>query len=66
MEKTKVDYNKIYDYLKNTKQRTITASNIAHGIGVERIYGGTMSKLVRDGYLDKCPLNGYYHNNYHR
>ena len=59
--KTKVDYNKIYDYLKNT----ITASSIALGIGVERIYGGTMNKLVRDGYLDKCPLNGYYHNNVH-
>lgn len=64
--KTAVDYNKIYDYLKNTKARTVTAYGIAHGIGVERIYGGTMSKLVREGYLDKCPLKGYYHNNVHR
>lgn len=58
----KVDYKKIYDFLKTTKKRTVTAYAIAHGIGVDRIYGGTMAKLVRDGALEHYPLKGYYRN----
>lgn len=67
MAKNTVDYNAIYNYLsnrpKNEKHRTVeTASGIAYGIGVERIYGGTMTKLVRDGWLEKCPCDGMYWN----
>ena len=60
MAKTKVDYKKIYDFLMTTKHRVITAYIIASGIGVDRIYGGTMSKLMREGWLEPCPLKGYY------
>ena len=56
----KVDYNKIYEYLKTKSGKVITASNIAYAIGADRIYGATMSKLVRDGALDTMPHNGYY------
>ena len=59
----KVDYEKIYEYLSTTTRKTTSASNIAHYIGVDRIYGGTMTKLVRDGALTKCELKGYYINN---
>jgi hypothetical protein len=60
-----VDYNKIYDYLSHTKQKLVSASTIASAIGVERIYGATMTKLVRDGYLENRG-NGYYYNFNHR
>jgi hypothetical protein len=43
-----------------TKHRVVTAYIIASGIGVDRIYGGTMSKLMREGWLEPCPLKGYY------
>ena len=66
MKNYKVDYTKIYDYLKNTKAKVVTAYGIAHAIGVDKIHGATMTKLVRDGYLDKCPLEGYYYNFNHR
>lgn len=56
----KVDYEKIYEGLERLKGKTITASGLAHATGVDRIYGGTMAKLVREGCLDKCPLQGYY------
>lgn len=56
----KVDYNKIYEYLNGYKRNIISASQLAYGIGVERIYGATMSKLVRDGYLETCPEKGFY------
>lgn len=56
----KVDYKKIYDYLATMKGHVVTASGIAHFTGHEHIYGGTMTKLVRDGYLEKCELKGYY------
>lgn len=64
MAKNTVDYNAIYNYLSNRpkNEKVRTASSIAYGIGVERIYGGTMTKLVRDGWLEKCPLDGYYWN----
>lgn len=58
--RTKVDYPKIYDYLRAYKRNTITPSQLAYGIGAERIYGATMTKLVRDGYLDICPEKGFY------
>ena len=58
---TTVDYNKIYKALENYNGRVLTASGLAYKIGVERIYGGTMSKLVRDGYLIKANCEGYYY-----
>lgn len=58
---TTIDYNKIYNALENYNGRVLTASGLAHKIGVERIYGGTMSKLVRDGYLIKANCEGYYY-----
>ena len=58
---TTVDYNKIYEALENYSGRVLTASSLAYKIGVERIYGGTMSKLVRDGYLIKANCKGYYY-----
>ena len=64
--KNKVDYDLIYDYLSTTTTKTITASMLAYKIGVERIYGGTMTKLVRDGALTKYELKGYYINNLRR
>ena len=64
--KYKVDYGKIYNYLKNTKQRIVSASSIAYGIGVKRIYGPTMTKLVNDGYLEKSATKGLYYNYNHR
>lgn len=64
MAKNTVDYNAIYNYLSNRPKniKWTTASGIAYGIGVERIYGGTMTKLVRDGWLEKCPCDGMYWN----
>jgi hypothetical protein len=60
MAKTKVNYEMIYGYLKGNSGKTITASGLAHAIGVERIYGATLTKLVNDGYLDKCLEKGFY------
>ena len=62
--KTKVDYDAIYKYLSNRpkNEKVKTASAIAYGIGVDRIYGGTMAKLVRNGWLEKCPCDGMYWN----
>lgn len=59
---TNVNYEAIYNYLKNTTTKIVSASNIAYNINVDRIYGATMNKLVRDGYLSKCPTQGYYVN----
>lgn len=56
----KVDYEKIYEFLARRKGKMTSASNIAHFIGVERIYGGTMNKLVREGLLEKAATKGYY------
>ena len=58
----KVDYQKIYEHLKNDKPRYTSASEIAEFIGVPRIYGGTMRKLVNDGYLMKTMKRGRYIN----
>ena len=58
---TTIDYNKIYEALENYNGCVLTASGLAYKIGVERIYGGTMSKLVRDGYLIKANCKGYYY-----
>jgi len=57
---SKVNYEEIYKFLGRRKGKITSASNIAHAIGVDRIYGATMSKLVREGYLEKCQLNGFY------
>jgi hypothetical protein len=57
---TKVNYDAIYEFLGTFRGRVITPSALAYGIGVERIYGGTMSKLVRDGYLEPCAEKGFY------
>ena len=57
---TKVNYKKIYEALEDHKGKTITPSMLAYKVGVERIYGATMMKLVRDGALEKCPADGYY------
>lgn len=58
--RTKIDYDKIYECLNKRSGKIISASQIAFSIGVDRIYGGTMAKLVRDGYLEHMPLKGYY------
>lgn len=58
--RTKIDYDKIYECLNKRSGKIISASGIAHFIGVDRIYGGTMAKLVRDGYLEHMPAKGYY------
>ena len=56
-----VDYNKIYEALAAHKYRVITPAGLAHKIGVERIYGATMLKLCRDGYLQQAPAKGIYY-----
>lgn len=56
----KVNYKKIYDFLETRKGKIITASGIAYAIGVERIYPGTMAKLVREGLIEHCELKGWY------
>jgi hypothetical protein len=33
---------------------------LAHAIGVDRLYGATMTKLVNEGYLEKCLEKGFY------
>ena len=58
--KAAVDYGKIYECLEQRKGKVITASQIAFSIGVEKVYGGTMAKLVRDGRIEHMPLKGYY------
>ena len=55
-----IDYRKIDEYLATRKGKIITASMLAHGIGVERIYGGTMTKLVKDNQITKTKKKGYY------
>lgn len=55
-----IDYRKIDEYLATRKGKIITASMLAHGIGVERIYGGTMTKLVKDNQITKLEEKGYY------
>ena len=54
------NYKKIYDYLATMQGKVITAGGIAHFTEHERIYGATMLKLVRDGYLEPCAVKGYY------
>lgn len=56
----KVNYEKIYEAISNHKGKYISAAQIAFTIGADRIYGGTMAKLVREGVLEKAPANGYY------
>lgn len=58
--KSCVDYEKIYKYLEEKKGKTITAAGLAYGIGVDRIYGATMLKLVREDLIAPCALKGYY------
>ena len=55
-----IDYCKIDKFLATKKSEFITASMLAHGIGVERIYGSTMAKLVRDNQITKCDIKGFY------
>ena len=56
----KVDYNKIYEILANRRCNYIDAGTLAVLMDVERIYGATMTKLVRDGYLETCSCKGMY------
>lgn len=56
----KVDYEKIYAFLATKSGKVVSACGIAYGIGVDRIYGGTMAKLVRDGALEPMPEKGFY------
>ena len=58
--KSYVDYEKIYKYLEERKGKVITASGLAFGIGVDRIYGATMLKLVRQDLIAPCEQKGYY------
>lgn len=58
-----VDYKKIYEYLESRrphKYTVVSASGIAHAIGVDRIYGATMLKLVREGQIEPMPQKGFY------
>lgn len=55
-----IDRDKLNKYFQEKKGKVTTPSSIAYAVGVERIYGGTMAKWVRDGVLEKCPANGYY------
>jgi hypothetical protein len=55
-----IDYRKIDAYLATRKGKTITASMLAHAIGVERIYGPTMAKLVRDNCITPWAEKGFY------
>ena len=50
----------ILKYLSTKKGKIVTAAGIAHAIGIERIYGPTMSKLVREGVIEPMPCKGYY------
>ena len=56
----KVDYNKIYEYLNTMKDKVVTPSGIAYAVGVERIYPGTMTKLVNDKAIEHCAEKGFY------
>ena len=60
--KSKVDYDAIYKFLRTTRMKIIDAAIIAWGINVDRIYGATMFKLVRDGALEPMPRKGSYRN----
>ena len=60
MPKYKIDYEKIYQYLATRKGKVVTASGIAAAIGVERVYGATMTKLVRDDMIIPCAEKGFY------
>jgi hypothetical protein len=62
----KVDYEAIYKYLSSTKSKIVTASAIAYAIGAKQIYGATMAKLVRDGYLSNTSTKGFYYNHNYR
>ena len=53
-------YNKIYDYLNERHGKIITAAGMAHAIGEERIFGATMAKLAREGWIYKAKLEGYW------
>ena len=56
-----IDYREIDKFLATKKGEIITASMLAYGIGLERIYGGTMAKLVRDNQITKCDdVKGFY------
>ena len=55
-----IDYTKVDSYLATRKGKVVSASMIANAIGVERIYGGTMSKLVRDNMITPCAEKGFY------
>ena len=55
-----IDRDKLNKYFQEKKGKVTTPSSIACAVGVERIYGGTMAKWVRDGVLEKCPAKGYY------
>ena len=50
----------ILKYLSTKKGKIVTAAGIAHAIGIERIYGTRLSKLVREGVLEPMPCKGYY------
>lgn len=56
----KVDYSKINKYLAKRKGKIVTAAQIAFATGTERIYGATMTKLVRDNLITPCAEKGFY------
>ena len=55
-----VDYEKIYEAIRNNSGKVITAAKIAYATGIDRIHGATMSKLVREGILEPANAKGYY------
>lgn len=60
MTNKKVNYKAIYEYLEGYTKKMISPSQMAHDLGVERFYGATMTKLVREGYLEPTNMKGYY------
>lgn len=59
--KKPIDYSKIYKYLKNKKNsQTVTSSMIAQAIGIKHVYGGTMNKLAKEGWIYKTDTPGYW------
>lgn len=56
----KVNYVSVDKFLAARQGKIITASALAHGIGVDRIYGPTMSKLVRDNCITPMAEKGFY------
>jgi hypothetical protein len=56
----KVNYDEIYEVLAKREGKVISAAQLAFDLKVDRIYGATMTKLVREGKLEPAFEKGYY------